>query len=174
MMSYTLDEFCNVSSLILKTRGSDAEALSAISDELQNLLTDEVFVAGIFEQAPQGGKRVLYHDPEVDFYVLAHWQPEGKTGKPHSNGASWAIYGNAKGFTEMTEWRRVNAEDEEQAVLEVSDRYKLVAGRSRAYGPGVIHSTGYPQAAWIIRVTGTNLDVIPRYHFQAKRDKLLI
>ena len=45
-------------------------------------------------------------------------------------------------------------------------------GRRAAYGPGVIHSTAHPQKAWVIRVTGTDLDKLPRYHFR-KQDKIL-
>ena len=42
----------------------------------------------------------------------------------------------------------------------------------RAYGPGVIHSTAHPHYAWVIRVTGTDLDKLARYHF-GKKDKIL-
>ena len=46
-------------------------------------------------------------------------------------------------------------------------------GQSRGYGPGMIHSTGHPSKAWVIRVTGTDLDHLPRYHFNRNRDKIL-
>jgi hypothetical protein len=36
----------------------------------------------------------------------------------------------------------------------------------------VIHSTAHPKYAWVIRVTGTDLDKLPRYHF-GKKDKML-
>jgi len=49
----------------------------------------------------------------------------------------------------------------------------LRAGETRAYGPGVIHSTEHPQKAWVIRVTGTDLDAIPRYRFRAKTDRIV-
>ena len=41
----------------------------------------------------------------------------------------------------MTEWRRINPETEEQAVLEPVANYSLGPGDTRAYGPGVLHST---------------------------------
>ena len=172
-MAYTFEEFCGASRATLKSRGVSSETLAAIADELRKLLANPAFVAATFAEAAPGGKRVLYHDPETDFYVMAHWQPAGKGGTPHSHGASWAIYGNAQGFTEMTEWRRVNPESEDQVVLEASDRYRLEPGQTRAYGPGLIHSTAHPQNACVIRVTGTDLNSIPRYHFRAKRDKIL-
>jgi hypothetical protein len=36
----------------------------------------------------------------------------------------------------------------------------------------VIHSTAHPKKAWVIRVTGTDLDAMPRYRF-GKRDRIL-
>jgi predicted metal-dependent enzyme (double-stranded beta helix superfamily) len=137
------------------------------------LLANPAFVAETFSDDTPPGHRVLHHDPETDVHVLAHVQAAGKSGSPHSHGASWAIYGNARGFTEMTEWRRTNASSEEGAVLEPVERYRLEPGQTRAYGPGVIHSTAHPHKAWVIRVTGTDLDGIPRYRFSAQRDRIL-
>ena len=73
----------------------------------------------------------------------------------------------------MTEWKRVNDAKEEAHVLQQSDKYELRPGQSRGYGPGVIHSTAHPHKAWVIRVTGTDLDHLPRYHFKRDRDRLL-
>ena len=53
------------------------------------------------------------------------------------------------------------------------DRAALRAGDTRAYGPGVLHSTLHPEKAWVIRVTGTDLDAIPRYRFRPKTDKIV-
>ena len=49
---------------------------------------------------------------------------------------------------------------------------RCVPGDTRGYGPGVIHSTAHPDKAWVIRVTGTDLDKLPRYHFR-KQDRVL-
>ena len=100
-------------------------------------------------------------------------QEGAKVGKPHSHGASWAIYGTARGVTEMTEWRRVNPADEESAVLEKAKEYALGPGQTEAYASGLIHSTAHPQKAWVIRITGTDLDAIPRYRFRPKTDKIV-
>jgi hypothetical protein len=105
--------------------------------------------------------------------VLAHVQEGAKVGKPHSHGASWAIYGTAGGVTEMTEWHRVNGASEEATVLEKGKTYALGPGQTQAYPSGVIHSTAHPQKAWVIRVTGTDLDAIPRYRFRAATDKIV-
>ena len=129
-------------------------------------------MADTFHESIPPSKRELYHDPELDFYVLAHVQQGGKAGKPHSHGTSWAIYGNAKNSTEMTEWRRVNPQSDDHAELVAISKYSLGAGETRAYGPGVIHSTAHPEPAWVIRVTGCDLDKMPRYSF-GKKDRIL-
>jgi hypothetical protein len=140
---------------------------------LSDLLANPVFVRDTFADDTPIGRRELWHDPQTDVYVLAHVQEGGKVGKPHSHGASWAIYGTARGVTEMTEWRRVNPANEENAVLEKAKEYALGPGQTEAYSSGLIHSTAHPQKAWVIRITGTDLDVIPRYRFRPKTDKIV-
>ena len=170
-MTAHLDRFCAELTSILKAKGQ--KGLPEIAEKLRPLLTDAEFVRTTWEEATPPGKRVLFHDPDTDAYVLAHVQEAGKGGHPHSHGASWAIYGNAKGFTDMTEWHRVNAAGEEQAVLESASRYRLGPGDSKAYGADVIHSTAHPEKAWVIRITGGDLDQIPRFRFHPKKDRIL-
>jgi predicted metal-dependent enzyme (double-stranded beta helix superfamily) len=170
-MAYTLDQFCADSRAILKTQAL-ADALPQIADRLSRLLANPAFVADTFSDDMPPGRRVLHHDPETDVYVLAHVQEGNKVGKPHSHGASWAVYGNARAVTEMTEWQRTNPENEDHAELTAASKYRLTPGQTKAYGPGVIHSTAHPEKAWVIRVTGTDLDALPRYHF-GKQDRIL-
>ena len=170
-MPYTLKDFCADLSAILKNKRDSG--LPDIARRLSMLLADPAFVSETFSDDTPIGRRELWHDPATDVYVLAHVQEGAKVGKPHSHGTSWAIYGTALGVTEMTEWRRVNGADEEGAVLEKAKEYALSPGQTQAYGSGVIHSTAHPQKAWVIRVTGTDLDAIPRYRFRPKTDKIL-
>jgi hypothetical protein len=171
MMAYTLDDFCTETRALLKA-GPLPNALPQISDRLGRLLANPDFVAEAFSDEMPAGRRVLHHDGETDFYVLAHVQEGNKVGKPHSHGSSWAIYGNAREYTEMTEWRRTNPAGEDHADLVATSKYRLCPGQTRAYGPGVIHSTAHPNKAWVIRVTGTDLDALPRYRF-GKQDRIL-
>src|SRR5262249_10303066 len=148
-MAYTLSQFCKDANAILKSQ-PQAAALPKVAERLRELLNNPQFVAETFKDETPPGRRELFHDPELDFYVLAHVQEGGKTGKPHSHGTSWAIYGNAMNATEMTEYRRVNPESEENVVLEPSDKYALRPGETRSYGPNVIHSTAHREKAWVI------------------------
>jgi hypothetical protein len=170
-MAYTLDDFCTDTRAVLEAQPLDA-ALPRIAERLSGLLVNPAFVAETFNDDMPAGRRVLHHDPEFDFYVLAHVQEGGKTGKPHSHGSSWAVYGNARNVTEMTEWRRTNPENEDHFELVATSKYGLGPGQTRAYGPNVIHSTAHKEKAWVVRVTGTDLDKMPRYHF-GRKDKIL-
>lgn len=171
-MAYTLDQFCRDCHDIL-TESPDDTGRERIRSKLVDLLANEAFIAETFDDDTPYGKRELYHDPDTDVYVLAHVQEPGKAGNPHSHGASWAIYGNAKGTTEMTVWRRANSAEDDHAELEVADKYAIGPGEARGYGPGMIHSTAHPAKAWVIRVTGTDLDTLPRFRFDPKKDKIL-
>jgi hypothetical protein len=171
-MAYTLKDFCTDASATLKAKPL-ADALPLVAEKLGTLLVNPAFVAETFNDDMPPGKRVLFHDPELDYYVLAHVQEGGKTGKPHSHGTSWAIYGNAKNVTEMTEWKRTNPTSEDHYELKATSKYGLGPGQTRSYGPNVLHSTAHKDKCWVIRVTGTDLDKLPRYHFR-KQDKFLV
>jgi hypothetical protein len=171
MNSYDLPQFCDDLRAILNTDGPSG--LPRIAARLRDLLGNPAFVARTFTDEMPPGKRVLAHDPQTDAYVLAHVQAANKIGAPHSHGTSWAVYGNARGFTEMTEYRRVNPPADDHVELVITDEYRLNQGEARCYGPGAIHSTAQPEKAWVIRITGTDLDVLPRYHFAPEKDKVL-
>jgi hypothetical protein len=171
-MAYSLDSFCNDCRAELKSGRPLDQALSAIAAHLSKLLVNEEFVKATFKPQDEFPKKQLFHDPELDFYVLAHVHQGPKEGPPHSHGASWAIYGTAMGVTGMKEWLRVNSESDEAAVLEVADQYDLTVGKTRAYGPHKIHSTFHPAKAWVIRISGTDLDHLPRYRFKKGRDSI--
>jgi len=172
-MDDTLDAFCADCRAALKAAAKPADALGQIAEGLARLLTNPEFVAMAFKEDDPPGNRTLHHDAETDFYVLAHVQRPGKRGTPHSHGESWAVYGNARGYTDMIEWRRVGDAEDGGVVLAPASKYRLGPGQTRAYGPGVIHSTEHPEKAWVIRITGTDLDAIPRYRFRPQRDKIL-
>jgi len=171
-MVYNLDQFCQDTRKNLKGLPL-SEALDAIAADLSRLLGNQEFVNATFSESDPAGKKELFHDQETDFYVYAHIQAPGKTGAPHSHGASWAVYGNAMNATDMTEYRRANPDNEEAVVLQRTAHYALTPGKTRGYGPGVIHSTAHAKKAWVVRVTGTDLDQLPRFHFKRARDRIL-
>jgi predicted metal-dependent enzyme (double-stranded beta helix superfamily) len=171
-MPYTLNDYCTDINRIIKAKGE--AGLPELAVKLSDLLNNPDFVKQAFSDSDPVGKKELWHDPETDVYVLAHVQAPGHAGKPHSHGKSWAIYGTARGYTDMREWRRVNPPSEDKAELVQTDAYRLGPGQTRAYGPHMIHATAHPhETTWVVRVTGTDLDHLPRYRFHPKKDKIL-
>jgi hypothetical protein len=169
-MNAAFDRF--TANLVATLKAKGVAGLSDIAEALRPLLRDPEFAELAFADRTIR-KRVLFHDADTDVYVLAHIHEAGKRGKPHSHGASWAVYGNVAGVTEMTEWRRVNPDGEPHAVLEPSSHYRLGPGDSRVYPPYLVHSTAHPENAFVIRVTGTDLDRIPRYGFDPQHDAIV-
>lgn len=172
-MAYTLAEFCGDCRAILKSGRPIESGLPEMAERLARLIDNPEFVAATFRPEDEFTKKELHHDAETDFHVLAHVHQGPKEGPPHSHGASWAIYGTASGVTGMKEWARENPSGEEAATLRLTSQYELRKGQSRGYGPHVIHSTIHPAKAWVIRVTGTDLDVLPRYRFKKGRDRIV-
>lgn len=170
-MGYALENFCTDIHKILSDDQSQS-SLEQVAGKLQQLVSNPDFIAATFSDDTPPGKRELWHDPDTDAYVLAHVQKAGKGGHPHSHGKSWAIYSNCKGYTEMTEWLRTNSEDDDHAELEVKEVYRIGPGDTKAYGPGMIHSTAHPEKAWVIRITGGDLDYVPRFRFDPRKDKI--
>jgi hypothetical protein len=170
--AYGLDDFCGDVRTVIKRDGQ--AGLAAVAERLQRLLANPAFVAATFDDSMAPGKRVIHHDSETDVYVLAHVNaPSQKPGLPHSHGTSWAVYGNAKGATEMKLWQRVNPESEAHAELTVINEHVLEQGQARPYASGVVHSTNQPGKTWVVRVTGTDLDHLPRYRFNRNTDKMV-
>ena len=155
-MGYTLREFCEDHHALLTSGLPLERALPQVAEKLSVLLRNPEFVAETFNDDTPVGRRTLAHDPDTDVYVLAHVYDGPKKGSPHNHGASWAVYGTARAVTNMTEWRRTNPASEEQAVLAPVEHYALGPGQTRAYGPGVLHSTEHPGKASLLFTSGAD------------------
>jgi hypothetical protein len=171
-MSYTLEQFCKDAHEILKDGESD-EARARVAKKLEGLLVDKDFVAGHFDPNKGQSSEVVYRDP-LGFNVLVHHhRPQKQAGAPHNHGESWAIYGVARGYTDMTEWRRLDdGRTLGHAEIERAKTYRLAPGMAVPYRPRQIHNTFMPEGAWVVRVTGCDLDTIPRERFVPERNEV--
>ena len=131
---------------------------------LERLLANNDFVQNTVGEDVPLGLKVLYEDKDLGFQVLAHINDKARKSPPHDHGESWAIYGQATGYTDIIEWERVD-KGGERAELKEAKRYRLTPGHAGIYQNGAIHSIDYPDRARFIRVTGTNLDKINRVRF---------
>lgn len=173
-MAYGLEDFCSdAHDALLADSGHDGR--ERVRQHLEALLANQAFVAGYLANAA-AGKEILHHDPETGFYVMVHGSDDyDRVGKPHDHGESWAIYGQATGLTEMTEWRRLDdGKSEHRAELEVAKKFTLTPGVVALFDSGTIHSTAHPQPARWVRVTGTDLDHIRRFRYDPEKHTMSV
>lgn len=163
-MAYQLDEFISDCRSIL-SRDPGPQGREEVRARLEQLLQNSDFVRKHCEEAPRG-LHVLYEDPKLGFQILAHINDRARVSPPHDHGDSWAIYGQATLYTDMTEWERADdGSDAEHAELKAVKKYRLTPGHAGIYQDGTIHSIDYPDNSRFVRVTGTNLDQIHRVRF---------
>ena len=167
-MPYDLNRFIDDCRAELK-RDPGPSGRERIRVLLERLLRDQDFVAARCSDSTPKGLYVLHDDGELGFQILAHINEKARTSPPHDHGASWAIYGQAASYTDMTEYRRTDdSSDPTTAKLEVTKKYRLNPGQAGIFADGAIHSIDYPDASMFVRVTGTNLDRIARSSFDTK------
>jgi hypothetical protein len=104
-MKFSLDTFASDVRSILQRDPSRAgrEKVRALVEEA---LKDESFVnAYVNDNTPD--RQVIYEDADLGFCVCAHVNRDAREANPHDHGSSWAIYGQAFGETEMSDWEIV-------------------------------------------------------------------
>ncbi|MEE2746298.1 MAG: hypothetical protein VX617_05395 [Pseudomonadota bacterium] len=157
-MTYEFETFVEDCRKAYETKDGAAD-LEIIRRNLENLLqNNEVFVEKYCGAAAEVGVHELYKDKEAGFIVYAHIQEKGRTSPPHDHGASWAVYGQAKKFTDMTEWRRLdNKSKDGYAKIETTRTYRLEPGMAGKFGPHEIHQISFEDGARFVRITGADL-----------------
>lgn len=167
-MPYELKQFIDDCRTIL-TRDPGPKGREEVRVRLERLLCNADFVREhCGDDVPQGLK-TLYEDPKLGFQILVHNNDKARAGQPHDHGASWAIYGQAMKYTEMTEWEREDdGRDPKHAKLKQTKKYRLMPGHAGIFQDGAIHAIEYPDKSRFVRVTGTNLDKIKRVRINLK------
>ncbi len=138
---------------------------------VEKALGDDAFVAAHLPDRAAGAlpREVLYQDPELGFCICGHVYGEAAFGEPHDHGPAWAIYGQARGTTEMTDWRIVEeAMGDKPALVEPIETYALEPGQARLYDVGAVHSPRRERPTKLIRIEGQNLDNIQRSKIEEK------
>jgi hypothetical protein len=168
-MAYTLEAFCRDCAANLRA-DPGAGGKQRVRQDLERLLNEEPFVAAHCGPDAEQGVHLLHRDPELGFCVLAHISREPRTSPPHDHGSSWAIYGQANAYTDMIEYRRLDGgSGPGEASLEVARRYRLEPGHAGLYDVGAIHSISLADNARFVRVTGADLEHVPRLKFDLEK-----
>ena len=129
-MGYDLEQFSAACHQIL-AREPGLEGRKKVCALVEDVCRDEAFVARyVGDDVPE--RKILYEDPELGFCILAHNHDGAKESQPHDHGPSWAIYGQARGETLMSDWTLV-----ERATEDTPGKVRLA--RTYPLKPGMAH-----------------------------------
>ena len=116
-------------------------------------------------------RKQLYDDADIGFRIMAHVYTGAKGGEPHDHAGTWAIYGQAKGTTEMTEWKKLKApEGDRPGLVQAIKTYELKPGMAVVYNEDMLHSPQRDGPTRLIRIEGRNLDGAKRDAYVATEE----
>jgi hypothetical protein len=168
-MTYTLEQLAADIRDALKADPSPA-AKHKVCEYVTRSLNDPVFVATYLKDRPANAnpREILYEDPELGFCICGHVYDGVANGSPHDHGSSWAIYGQAVGVTEMTDWRIVQkGEAGKPSLVEPVRTYAMNPGDAHFYDVADVHSPRRAAPVKLIRIEGRNLDHVKRSSIKA-------
>jgi len=165
-MAHTLEEFSAACHRVLKDDPGPA-GRTKVCGLVQDVLKDEAFIARhLGDDVPE--RKILYEDPDLGFCILAHFYRGAKESPPHDHGPSWAIYGQARGETLMSDWALVEpASEGKPGKVRRVRSYPLKPGMAHFYDEGDLHSPRRDGPTKLIRIEGTNMDKVRRLSYEA-------
>ena len=167
-MTYTLEQLsADIKAALKADPGKGGK--EAVCKLVSRVCLDKEFIARHLTPENCKPRRVLYEDAETGFCVCGHVYMKPAHGEPHDHGSSWAIYGQATGVTEMTDWRIVEkGSGEKPSLVEPVKTYAMKPGDAHLYDVGVVHSPDRKAPVKLIRIEGKNLDHVKRSNIKAK------
>jgi predicted metal-dependent enzyme (double-stranded beta helix superfamily) len=165
-MTTTLESFAAKCHDLLKAEPGPA-GREKVRTLLETTLKDEAFVSRYLDdRTPE--RKILYEDSELRFCILAHSYQAAKVSPPHDHGPSWAIYGQARGETEMSDYQLLEpASEDKPGKVKKLRTYKLTPGVAHVYNEGDLHSPARAGPTRLIRIEGVNMEKVKRLKFQA-------
>jgi predicted metal-dependent enzyme (double-stranded beta helix superfamily) len=165
-MTTTLEGFAAKCHDLLKAEPGPA-GRDKVRALLEAALKDGAFVSRYLDdKTPE--RKILYEDPELRFCILAHSYKGAKMSPPHDHGPSWAIYGQAHGETEMSDYRLLEpASEDTPGKVKMLRSYKLTPGIAHVYNEGDLHSPSRAGPTRLIRIEGVNMEKVKRLKFEA-------
>lgn len=166
-MAYSLEDFAADCRKALQSDDGPG-GREMVRQHLQRALRDETFLDTHLGPDVTKERNILYEDADSGFCICAHVYGEPKQGHPHDHGPTWAIYGQAAGKTEMTDWRMISPPDGGQpGKVEKVRTYHLEPGDAHVYEAGDIHAPYRAAPTKLIRIEGQNTDNIERTLIEA-------
>lgn len=163
-MAYTLEEFAQKCHRIL-VEDPGPMGREKVCGVVQDVLRDEDFVHEYLD-AETSERKILFEDPELGFCILAHHYEGARASNPHDHGPYWAIYGQARGETIMTDYALVEpASEGKRGKVRTVRSYSLKPGMAHLYNEGDLHAPRREGTTKLIRIEGRNLDKIRRFGY---------
>ncbi len=165
-MAYTIEQFAaDCRAALLKDPGPAGR--ERVRQFTEKACSDRDFVAAHLGPNAQDERKILYEDPDLHFCILAHVYKGAKVSSPHDHGPSWAIYGQAGGVTEMTDWKLLEKPaGGKPGKVEKVRTYTLTPGVAHLYNEGVLHSPRREGDTRLIRIEGIDLAKVKRDKFE--------
>lgn len=164
-MPYTLEQFAAKCHDLLKAEPGPA-GRAKVCAALREVLKDESFLARHLTDTTSE-REILYEDPELGFCILAHHYQGPKVSPPHDHGPSWAIYGQARGETEMSDYELIErATPDKPGKVRKTRTYKLTPGVAHVYNEGDLHSPTRTASTHLIRIEGINMEKVRRLKYE--------
>ena len=165
-MNYTLEKFAAECQQLLRadpSPGGREKVRALVEDALQ----DKEFVGQyINDNTPD--RQIIYEDPELGFCICAHVNRDAREANPHDHGSSWAIYGQAFGETEMSDWEILEpAAEGAPGKVRRARVYALKPGMAHIYNEGDVHSPKRVAATGLLRIEGKNTQKMKRLAYKA-------
>ena len=166
-MSYTLDQLATDCRSVLKADSGEG-GMAKCAEYVGKACADAEFVKKFLPDHPAKERTVIYEDPELEFCICAHVYNGAKQGSPHDHGPTWAIYGQAVGETEMTDWEIVEpGRGDSPTLVRPRKTYVMNPGDAHFYDVGDVHSPKRTAPTRLIRIEGKNLDEVTRSNIAA-------
>ena len=165
-MEFTLDSFASECRRLLKADPGPA-GRDKVRAVVQEVLKDEKFL-GTYLNENTPDREVIYEDPELGFCICAHLNRDAREANPHDHGNSWAIYGQAFGETEMSDWEIIEpAVEGKPGKVRRAKVYVLKPGMAHIYNEGDVHSPKRITTTGLIRIEGKNTQKMKRLAYKA-------
>ncbi|MGI9365761.1 MAG: hypothetical protein ACR2O8_11305 [Rhizobiaceae bacterium] len=140
---------------------------SKVVATLSDLLSDPANIEALIPSTT-GERDLLYQDPDLGFCILAHQYKGPKLSSPHDHGSSWAIYAQARGETEMTDYELLSpASEETPGKVRATRTYSLRPGDAHAYEVGDLHAPSRTGPTSLLRIEGMDMSQVKRLRFEA-------
>lgn len=165
-MNQTLSDLATrCKTLLGETPGPEGRA--KVAAMLSDILADPAKVDALVPPST-GDRDLLYQDPDLGFCILAHVYGDAKTSSPHDHGPSWAIYAQARGQTEMTDFELVSAASPDTpGTVRATQSYQLRPGDAHVYNEGDLHAPRRDGPTALLRIEGTDMSKVKRLRYEA-------